>query len=123
MADMIKIYRMNTGSCGGCDAELDAAVFLNADLAWTSDPLEADVLVLTGPLTTASKPAFMATWQGLAEKVPLVAVGRCSIDGYPYGRGGLADNPDVQATIKIDGCPPEPAAIAAGLRESLHRPT
>ncbi|MBC8163406.1 MAG: NADH:ubiquinone oxidoreductase [Roseiflexaceae bacterium] len=116
---MIKLFRMNTGSCGACDAEIEAAVLLNRDLAWAGDPFEADVLLLTGPLLPQAKLAFLAIWHKLRESVPLVAVGRCAIDGYPFGQGGLAANPEIVAALKVDGCPPDPGAIAAAVHEAL----
>ena len=115
---MINLFRINTGSCGACDAEIESAVHLNPDFAFVSDPFEADCILLTGALTPLSKPAFLSIWQALAGATPLIAVGRCAIDGYPFGRGGLAENPDIVATAKVDGCPPLPEAIARAIRES-----
>lgn len=116
---MLKLYRVNTGSCGGCDAEIDAAVAANADLSWASSPAAADALLLTGPLTHASRAAFMALWHELDGQAPLLAIGRCAIDGHPFGRGGLAEAPEVTARLKLDGCPPDPDAIAAAIRQAL----
>jgi len=116
---MIKIYRINSGSCGGCDVEIAAAVASSADLAWADSPFDADALLLTGPLTSGSRPAFMAIWRELGGQVPLLAIGRCAIDGHPFGRGGLADLPEVSARLKLDGCPPEPRAIADSIRRAL----
>ena len=114
---MIKVYRMNTGSCGGCDVEIEAVVASNADLAWAEAPGSADVLLLTGPLTSSSRPIFLALWNELAGRVPLLAIGRCAIDGHPFGRGGIAELPDVAAGT-LDGCPPAPHAIAEAIRRA-----
>lgn len=119
---MIKVYRVNTGSCGGCDVEIEAALATSAGLAWASDPFDADVLLLTGPLTRGSRPAFMALWRELDGRVPLLAVGRCAIDGHPFGRGGLAEAPEVAATLKLDGCPPDPGLIVAAIRQTFGAP-
>src|SRR5262249_6399491 len=94
---MIKVYRVNTGSCGGCDVEIEAAVASSADLAWAETPGSADVLLLTGPLTSSSRPIFLALWNELAGRVPLLATGRCAIDGRPFGRGGIAELPQIAA--------------------------
>lgn len=119
---MIKLFRMNTGSSGACDAEIEAAVFLNSDFAWAADPFEADVLLLTGPLTPTSKPAFLSVWNELAGTTPLLAIGRSAIDGHPYGRGGLAEIPSIIANAKLDGDPPTPEAIATAVRAAIgHR--
>jgi Ni,Fe-hydrogenase III small subunit len=116
---MIKVYRINTGSCGGCDVEIEAAVMASADLAWAEHPYHADVLLLTGPLTSGSRAPFLALWDELGGKVPLVAIGRCAIDGHPFGRGGLVEAPGITARLKLDGCPPDPAAIADSIRRAL----
>ncbi len=57
---MIKVYRINTGSCGGSDVEIEAAIAAGRELAWADSPRNADVLLLTGPLTAGSRPAFLA---------------------------------------------------------------
>jgi Ni,Fe-hydrogenase III small subunit len=114
---MIKVYRVNTGSCGGCDVEIEAAVASSADLAWAEMPGSADVLLLTGPLTSGSRPVFLALWSDLEGRVPLLAIGRCAIDGHPFGRGGIAEVPEV-AALTLDGCPPPPHAIAAAIRRA-----
>lgn len=115
---MIQVYRINTGSCGGCDVEIAAAVAASADLAWAEAPELADVLLLTGPLTPGSRPAFQALYDELGARVPLLAVGRCAIDGHPFGRGGVAENPGLGART-LDGCPPGPGAIAEAIRRVL----
>jgi Ni,Fe-hydrogenase III small subunit len=114
---MIKVYRINTGSCGGCDVEIAAAVASSAHLAWADSPAAADVLLLTGPITSASQPAFLALWGELSGQIPLLAVGRCAIDGHPFGRGGVGELPEVRA-LKLDGCPPTPGAIADAIRQA-----
>jgi len=114
---MITIYRVNTGSCGGCDVEIEAAVTRSADLAWAETPGSADVLLLTGPLTSSSHPVFVALWSELERRVPLLAIGRCAIDGHPFGRGGVAELPEL-AAVTLDGCPPSPHAIAEAIRQA-----
>lgn len=115
---MIKIYRVNTGSCGGCDVELEAAVASSRDLAWAETPGSADVVALCGPLTASSRPAFLALWKELAGRVPLLALGRCAIDGHPFGRGGVAEVTELRART-LDGCPALPGAIADSIRKAV----
>jgi Ni,Fe-hydrogenase III small subunit len=114
---MIKVYRINTGSCGGCDLEIESTVAHNADLEWADTPADADVLLLTGPLTLGSRPAFMAIWNEHGARIPLLAVGRCAIDGRPFGHGGLAAAPEIRARLMLDGCPPAPKAIVEAIRQ------
>lgn len=113
---MLKLFRVNTGSCGGCDVEIVAAVERAADLAWADEPFDADALLLTGPVTAGARSAFLALLNELQGRVPLLAIGRCAIDGHPFGRGGLVELPEVVAVAKLDGCPPEPKAIADAIR-------
>jgi len=118
---MIKVYRINTGSCGGCDLEISKAVAMSKDLRIADSPEEADVLLLTGPITPGSRPAFLALWRELGGRIPLVAVGRCAIDGHPFGAGGLAEQPTISARLKLDGCPPDPQAITTAIVQALRR--
>lgn len=116
---MIRVFRFNTGSCGGCDVEIMAAVAQCDDIDWAASPHDADLLLLTGPLTTGSRGAFLAFWRELEGRVPLLAIGRCAIDGHPFGRGGLAECRDVETQLKLDGCPPDPRAIADAIRKAV----
>ena len=116
---MIRVYRVNTGSCGGCDVEIEAAIASSRDLAWANAPTSADALLLTGPLTASSRPAFMQLWSELAGRVPLLAIGRCAIDGHPFGRGGVAELPQIEAHL-LEGCPPAPAAIADAIKRLVN---
>ena len=115
---MIKVYRINTGSCGGCDVEIEAAVAHSPELDWADSPESADALLLTGPLTNGSRPAFLALWNELGGRVPLLAVGRCAIDGHPFGHAGVAELPQVTARL-LEGCPPAPAAIAEAIKRAI----
>lgn len=116
---MIKVFRINTGSCGGCDLEIAAAVSNSNDIIWAEDPAQADILLLTGPLTNSSRPLFLKLWSELGGRIPLFAVGRCAIDGHPFGRGGLIEVPEVTAHLELDGCPVSPQEIASAIRTAL----
>ncbi|HRC77207.1 MAG TPA: hypothetical protein PLO33_16115, partial [Kouleothrix sp.] len=70
---MIKVYRINTGSCGGCDAEIEAAVAGAATLAWADSPAAADVLLLTGP--SAADQQRAATAQAAMKRYGLKLAG------------------------------------------------
>jgi Ni,Fe-hydrogenase III small subunit len=114
-----KLFRVNSGSCGGCDVELASAVAASHDLTWTDNPFDADALLLTGPLAVGSRAAFQALWRELDGGVRLLAIGRCAIDGSPFGRGGVVEIPEVGVRLKLDGCPPTPEAMAAAIREAV----
>lgn len=114
---IIRIYRFNTGSCGGCDLEVIAAVGDAADIVWAATPEEADALLITGPLTHGAKAALVALMQELEDRAPLLAVGRCAIDGHPFGRGGLASATGLTMRFSLDGCPPDHARIIEAIRD------
>jgi Ni,Fe-hydrogenase III small subunit len=116
---MIKLYRLNTGSCGGCDIEIDLAVRGTADLSWAATPQEAHALLLTGPITAGSGGSLLALVRELGEP-PLLAVGRCAIDGQPFGAGGVEALSSLVVRLRVEGCPVTPAAVAAAIREALH---
>lgn len=117
---MIRIYRINTGSCGGCDMEIGAAVFADAGLAWADSPLNADALLLTGPITVGTRDALLRLLREAGD-VPVLAIGRCAIDGHPFGKGGVQGMPEITVQVQLDGCPPAPKEIAAAVREALVR--
>ncbi len=118
---MIKLYRINTGSCGGCDVEIGLAVATTDDLAWADTAHEADALLLTGPITASSRSALLALLRELGD-VPLLAIGRCAIDGHPFGKAGVEQEDELTVNLRVEGCPVAPDAVVAALREALGRP-
>lgn len=112
---MIYLYRLNTGSCGGCDIEIEAAVAADDGLQWAATPFEADMLILTGPITHSCKAPLLRVLREVGD-IPLLVVGRCAIDGHPFGKGGAQEMPDLPPYQKLEGCPPTPEAIANALR-------
>jgi len=115
---MIYLYRINTGSCGGCDIAIGAAVVADASLAWADSPYNADALLLTGPATVSSREPLLRLLREVGE-LPIVAVGRCAIDGHPFGRGGVRELRDLVVQVQVEGCPPAPKEIAAAIHTAL----
>lgn len=121
---MIRIYRINTGSCGGCDEEIQAVIATSADMEWAHTPHDADLLVLTGPITQRSKPPLQRILREAAH-TPLIVIGRCAIDGHPFGKGGVREIGEIEEVgaiavqHEVDGCPPDPEMIATAIREQV----
>lgn len=124
MVDSINVYRINTGSCNGCDVELLASVlvpkfgFESLGCTYTNNPQEAQIVLITGPLTTRSRPFLEATLKLLPEKKVVVAVGICPISGGVFRDSYSIEGPldkFVSVDINIAGCPPSPKAIVEGL--------
>ncbi|HMP41620.1 MAG TPA: NADH:ubiquinone oxidoreductase, partial [Roseiflexaceae bacterium] len=68
---MLRVYRLNTGSCGGCDLEIDALIDSDDTISWANTPFEADALLLTGPIPAAIRPALLALLHAVGETLPL----------------------------------------------------
>jgi Ni,Fe-hydrogenase III small subunit len=123
----LSIFHVNSGSCGGCERELRAldSVFYalqSYGIDFVSTPLHADVLLVTGPLTCNLRKALEQAWDATPAPKWVVAVGDCAIDGGVF-RGGYAvlDGAGISVPVDftIDGCPPSPDRILAGLRALL----
>ncbi len=118
---MYLIFHINAGDCGACAAELWAAVENAADLAWANTPAGADVIALTGSVPPAARVA-LALLEG-ARSTPLVVVGRCAVDGYPFGRGGYLAVPELKPVLIVGGWPPVPEEIRNVLVEAARTKT
>ncbi len=117
---MIAVFHLNAGSSGVEERMLREAVAGSRALTWAATPAHADVFVLTGPITAGIRPALLTLWRDyIAERAPLVALGRTSIDGHPFGRSGVTDIPELHVAVKIDGDPPTITAIQAGITQAF----
>lgn len=117
---MITIYHINAGSSGAEERALSEALAASRNLGLAATPEQADVFVVSGPIPPGVRPALLSIWRDfIAGRAPLVALGRASIDGHPFGKGGLAELAEIQVAAKIDGDPPTAAAIQAGITQAL----
>ncbi len=110
------VYRINTGSCGGCDVEIESAIGMSANVQWASSPQDADVLLLTGPITHSTRAPLFALLRDVGP-IPLLAIGRCAIDGYPFGKGGVQAVKELAVQAQLEGCPPTPEEIAVVIQK------
>ena len=117
------LRHVDSGSCNGCELELQALSGLAYDLErlglrFTPSPRHADVLMVTGVLSRNLQEALLATYQATPGPKWVVAVGDCAIDGGVF-RGSYAVLGGVAAALPVDlvirGCPPTPAQVIAGL--------
>ncbi len=117
------IEQMDTGDCGACALEVEALNDLvrqleRLGLRFVHQPRNADVLLVTGPVTTNLREALERTWLALPEPRWVMAVGDCAVDG-----GVFKDSPAVHAgaatvvpvDLAVRGCPPTPEAVLSGL--------
>jgi Ni,Fe-hydrogenase III small subunit len=119
----LALFLVPTGGCGGCEHELAALEGIAFDLEqyglhFVRTPMQADVLLATGPLTTNMEGALAQAYAAMPEPKWVVAVGDCAIDGGVF-RGSYAVRNGVGSAVPVDllvrGCPPPPGEILAGL--------
>jgi Ni,Fe-hydrogenase III small subunit len=123
----LALFHVNAGSCGGCEMEVRALTGVVYDLQrfglrFVGSPMQADVLVTTGPLTRTLRTALERAWDSTPDPKWVVAVGDCAVDGGVF-KGSYAVMGGTGAVVPIDltisGCPPTPARLLSGLRALL----
>jgi Ni,Fe-hydrogenase III small subunit len=125
----LQLRHVDAGSCNGCEHELQAASGPAYDLARfglsiTASPRHADVLLVTGAVTTRMRGALEVAYAAMPEPRRVAALGDCAL-----GRGLLGDPSQIAGRVedvlpvdlRIPGCPPDPATIARYLQELLAR--
>ena len=122
------IYHVNTGSCNGCDIELVAVLTPRYDaerfgfkLAGT--PRHADIVVVTGPITSQSKDRLVRTLEQVPEPKCVVSIGSCPCSGNVFKGSYAVEAPldkYVHVDVSVAGCTPKPEAIIEGLYKAAH---
>lgn len=119
----LSIREVDAGSCNGCELEIHALNNIVYDLErfglrFVASPRHADVLLVTGPVTTNMREALERTYQATPGPKWVVAVGDCARDGGVFA-GSYACVGGVSAVLPVDlhirGCPPSPTALLRGL--------
>jgi Ni,Fe-hydrogenase III small subunit len=125
----LALRHVDAGSCNGCEHELTAAANPFYDLQQyglnvVASPRHADVLLVTGAITTRMAPALRTAYEAMPEPRLVAALGDCAIGcGVLGSREDLAGPLDslLPVDLRIPGCPPAPAAIAEALVGALDR--
>ena len=123
----LAIREVDAGSCNGCELEIHALGNVLYDLErfglrFVASPRHADVLLVTGPVTTNMREVLERTYQATPHPKWVVAVGDCAVDGGVFkGSYAVLDGAGsvVPVDLTISGCPPSPARLLAGLRALL----
>ena len=126
----LALRHVDAGSCNGCEHELTAAANPFYDLSQyglsiVASPRHADVLLVTGAITTRMKRALLAAYEAMPEPRLVAALGDCALgrnllgDSRPARRPARADPPRRSAHPRM---PTHPAAIAAALTTALGEP-
>ncbi|WP_158913171.1 NADH-quinone oxidoreductase subunit B family protein [Caulobacter sp. S45] len=122
------IYRINAGSCNGCDVELATTACIprydieRLGCQYCGSPRHADIILITGPITVGVKDKLLRVYEQVPDPKVTVAVGICPISGgvfrESYAIAGPLDQ-FVPVDVNIAGCPPRPQAIIEGLAMAI----
>lgn len=119
----LAIREVDAGSCNGCELEIHALNNVLYDLErfglrFVASPRHADVLLVTGPVTTNMREALERTYRATPDPKWVVAVGDCARDGGVFA-GSTACVGGISAVLPVDlhlrGCPPSPTVLLEGL--------
>jgi Ni,Fe-hydrogenase III small subunit/Pyruvate/2-oxoacid:ferredoxin oxidoreductase delta subunit len=125
----LHIRHVDAGSCNGCESELQALnnPYYNLHrlgIFFTPSPRFADLLLVTGPVTSAMYEPLRAAYDAMPEPRWVMAVGTCAVSGGIPG-GNYACGTGLEGVLPVDlylpGCPPNPAAIMEALLMFLDR--
>jgi NADH-quinone oxidoreductase B subunit len=125
----LSIRELDAGSCNGCELEIHAVNNAYYDverfgIRFVASPRHADVLLVTGPVTSNMRDAVERTYQAMPDPKWVIALGDCARDGGCFA-GSYAVVGGVSEVIPVDlhiaGCPPTPTAILQGLLALLEQ--
>jgi Ni,Fe-hydrogenase III small subunit len=126
----LAIRHVDAGSCNGCEHELGAVTNPFHDLQRhgldiVASPRHADILLITGPVTTRMAGPLKVAYEAMPEPRLVAALGDCALGcnvlGDPTQLAGAVHDV-LPVDIRIPGCPPTPDAIAECLLAALARP-
>ncbi|SEF77377.1 membrane-bound hydrogenase subunit mbhJ [Caloramator fervidus] len=121
------LFHLNTGSCNGCDIEIVSVITPRYDaermgFKLTGTPRHADIVLVTGPITSQSKDRLIRTLAQVPDPKVVVAIGSCprstNVFNGSYSVEGPLDK-YVPIDVSVAGCPPKPEAIIDGLAKAI----
>jgi len=119
----LAIRHVDAGSCNGCEHELTLASSPYCDLqrfglGLVASPRHADVLLVTGPVTSRMREPLLTAYHAMPEPRRVAALGDCALGCNLLGTHdalvGAVDEV-LPVAVRISGCPPRPDEIAAAL--------
>ncbi len=122
------LYRINAGSCNGCDVELaTTAIIPRYDVErlgcqYCASPKHADIVLITGPLTTRVKDKVLSLYDEIPNPKVTVAIGICPISGGVFRESYTMSRPVdeyIPVDVNVPGCPPRPQAIIEGIAKAI----
>jgi Ni,Fe-hydrogenase III small subunit len=123
----LALRHVDAGSCNGCEHELTQLSSPYYDLqrfglGIVASPRHADVLLVTGPVTTRMREPLLVAYDAMPEPRRVAALGDCALGCNVLGLAGELVG-SVEAILPVDlripGCPPTPEVIAEALLELI----
>ena len=118
------IYRINAGSCNGCDIEVAPCFSPRYDgeqmgAMLQGSPKHADILLISGPITLRTKEMLKDVYQQIPAPKAVIALGSCPASGNVFS-GSPTIVGSAEAIVPVDlyipGCPPRPQAILEAIQ-------
>jgi Ni,Fe-hydrogenase III small subunit len=119
----LALRHVDAGSCNGCEHELTLASSPYYDLqrfglGIVASPRHADVLLVTGPVTSRMRESLLVAYNAMPEPRRVAALGDCALGCNVLGTAEDVVG-SVEAVLPVDlripGCPPRPDVIAEAL--------
>jgi len=118
---------IDSGSCNGCELEINALVnpYYNIEglgIKLVASPRHADMLLITGPLTVNMRDAVLRAYEATPHPKLVVAAGACACTGGMFKDSYAVCGPLsklLPVDVTIPGCPPRPAELLQGILTAL----
>lgn len=128
-AGSLAIRHCDAGSCNGCEHELTMASNPYYDLqryglGIVASPRHADILLITGTVTTRMHQAMLIAYRAMPEPRRVAALGDCALGINSIGSEDELAGPVesfLPVDLRIPGCPPSPDEIGAALAQLRSR--
>lgn len=121
------LLHYDASSCNGCDIEVLACLTPVYDVERfgvinTGDPMQADILLITGGVNAQSASVVKQIYEQMAEPKVVVAVGVCACTGgifkETYNIIGGVDT-QIPVDVYVPGCAARPQSIIDGVVQAI----